>query len=85
MHAHALHPAQPVQNTQKFYDWFALIDLSHTARKRTFGNICYASRSISTCATDSSAASAESALKFSGMIDSCKSVEEGGKSLQDVS
>ena len=86
MHAHALHLAQGVQNTQQFYDWFALIDhsVAHSQEAHFRQHLLRVSEHLDMCCRLVSRIDRVD-TEISGMIDSWKSVEEGEKSLQDVS
>ncbi|KAN0130284.1 Sec34 domain containing protein [Lactarius tabidus] len=85
-HAHALHPAQPVQTPQQFYDWFALIDRSvaHSQEAHFRQHLLRVSEHLDMCDRLVSRIDQVDA-EVSGMMDAWKSVEEGGKSLQDAS
>ncbi|KAH9987020.1 Sec34-like family-domain-containing protein [Russula compacta] len=86
VHAHALHPKQPVQNPEQFYDWFALVDRSvaHSQEAHFRQHLLRVSEHLDMCdrlvgridQVDADVAS---------MLDKWRSVEEGGKSLQDAS
>ncbi|KAF8267658.1 Sec34-like family-domain-containing protein [Lactarius quietus] len=85
-HAHALHPAQPVQTPQQFYDWFALIDRSvaHSQEAHFRQHLLRVSEHLDMCDRLVSRIDQVDA-EVAGMMDAWKSVEEGGKSLQDAS
>ena len=81
-HAHALHPKQPVQTPQQFYDWFALIDRSvaHSQEAHFRQHLLRVSEHLDMCdrlvgridQVDSEVLS---------MLEKWRGVEEGGKSL----
>jgi conserved oligomeric Golgi complex subunit 3 len=85
-HAHALHPKQPVRTRQQLYDRLALIDRSvaHGQDAHFRHHLLRVSESQDTCdrllsridQVDTAVAS---------MLDKRKSVEDGGKCLQDAS
>ncbi|KAH9168251.1 Sec34-like family-domain-containing protein [Lactarius sanguifluus] len=85
-HAHALHPGQPVQTPQQFYDWFALIDRSvaHSQEAHFRQHLLRVSEHLDMCDRLVSRIDQVDA-EVAGMMDAWKSVEEGGKSLQDAS
>ena len=85
-HAHALHPKQPVQTPQQFYDWFALIDRSvaHSQEAHFRQHLLRVSEHLDTC--DRLVGRIDQVdTEVASMLDKWKSVEEGGKSLQDAS
>lgn len=85
-HAHALHPRQPVQTPQQFYDWFALIDRSvaHSQEAHFRQHLLRVSEHLDMC--DRLVGHIELVdAEVSSMLDKWRSVEEGGKSLQDAS
>ncbi|KAH9957167.1 Sec34-like family-domain-containing protein [Lactifluus volemus] len=85
-HAHALHPKQPVRTRQQLYDRLALIDRSvaHSQDAHFRHHLLRVSESQDTCdrllsridQVDTAVAS---------MLDKRKSVEDGGKCLQNAS
>jgi len=85
-HAHALHPKQPVQTPEQFYDWFALIDRSvaHSQEAHFRQHLLRVSEHLDMCdrlVTRVDQVEAE----VSSMLDKWRGVEESGKSLQDAS
>ena len=86
MHAHALHLAQGVQNTQQFYDWFTLIDHSVAYSQEAHFRQHLLRDSEHLDMYDRLVSRIDQIdTEVSGMMDAWKSVEEGGKSLQDAS
>ena len=81
--AHALHPRNPIQTAQQFYDWFALIDRSvaHSQEAHFREHLSTVAEHLETC---------EQLLRRIDQVDSeletmlegWRSVEEGGKSLK---
>jgi len=85
-HAHALHPKQPVQTPQQFYDWFALIDRSvaHSQEAHFRQHLLRVSEHLDMC--DRLVGRIDQVdAEVSSMLDKWRGVEEGGKSLQDAS
>ncbi|KAF8490342.1 Sec34-like family-domain-containing protein [Russula emetica] len=84
--AHALHPKQPVQTPEQFYDWFALIDRSvaHSQEAHFRQHLSRVSEHLDMCDKLVSRVDQVDAEVVS-MLDKWRSVEEGGKSLQDAS
>ncbi|KAI0044273.1 Sec34-domain-containing protein [Auriscalpium vulgare] len=83
---HALHPKQPVQTPQQFYDWFALIDRSvaHSQEAHFRQHLLSVSEHLEMC--DRLVDRIEQVdREVDGMLEGWRSVEEGGKSLQDAS
>ncbi|KAI0058733.1 Sec34-domain-containing protein [Artomyces pyxidatus] len=84
--SHALHPKQPVQTPQQFYDWFALIDRSvaHSQEAHFRQHLLSVSEHLELC--DRLVERVEKVEReVDGMLEGWRSVEEGGKSLQDAS
>ncbi|KAI0279908.1 Sec34-like family-domain-containing protein [Russula aff. rugulosa BPL654] len=84
--AHALHPKQPVQTPEQFYDWFALIDRSvaHSQEAHFRQHLSRVSEHLDMC--DKLVGRVDQVdAEVASMLDKWKSVEEGGKSLQDAS
>jgi hypothetical protein len=75
-----------VQTPQQFYDWFALIDRSvaHSQEAHFRQHLLRVSEHLDMCDRLVSRIDQVDA-EVSGMMDAWKSVEEGGKSLQDAS
>lgn len=84
--AHALHPKQPVQTPEQFYDWFALIDRSvaHSQEAHFRQHLSRVSEHLNMCDKLVSRVDQVDA-EVASMLDKWRSVEEGGKSLQDAS
>ncbi|KAJ7637031.1 Sec34-like family-domain-containing protein [Roridomyces roridus] len=82
---HALHPKQPVQTPQQFYDWFALIDRSvaHSQEAHFRAHIASVSAHLDTC--DRLVERIEEIDgEVDGMLEGWRGVEEGGKNLKDA-
>ncbi|KAI0315102.1 Sec34-like family-domain-containing protein, partial [Amylostereum chailletii] len=83
--AHALHPTQPVQTPQQFYDWFALIDRSvaHSQEAHFREHLLGVSDHLDVC--DRLLERIEAVdREVAAMLDGWRSVDEGGKSLQEA-
>lgn len=82
---HALHPKQPVQTPQQFYDWFALIDRSvaHSQEAHFRAHVANVSEHLSTCDLLVERID-EVDTEVDRMLEEWRSVEEGGKSLKDA-
>ena len=82
---HALHPKQPVQTPQQFYDWFALIDRSvaHSQEAHFRAHVANVSEHLSTCDLLLERID-EVDTEVDRMLEEWRSVEEGGKSLKDA-
>jgi hypothetical protein len=82
---HALHPKQPVQTPQQFYDWFALIDRSvaHSQEAHFRAHVANVSEHLDTCDQIVERID-EVDREVAGMLEGWRSVEEGGKSLKDA-
>ncbi|KAH9957339.1 Sec34-like family-domain-containing protein [Russula dissimulans] len=81
-HAHALHPKQPVQTPQQFYDWFALIDRSvaHSQEAHFRQHLLRVSEHLDMC--DRLVGRIDQVdTEVSSMLDKWRSVEEGGKAF----
>ncbi|KAF8149366.1 Sec34-like family-domain-containing protein [Crassisporium funariophilum] len=83
--AHALHPKQPVQTPQQFYDWFALIDRSvaHSQEAHYRAHVASISNHLDTCDLLIDRID-EVDKEVDGMLEGWRGVEEGGKSLKDA-
>ncbi|KAH0584972.1 Conserved oligomeric Golgi complex subunit 3 [Termitomyces sp. J132] len=82
---HALHPKQPIQTPQQFYDWFALIDRSvaHSQEAHFRAHVANVSEHLSAC--DLLVEKIDLVdQEVSGMLEGWRGVEEGGKSLKDA-
>lgn len=84
-HTHALHPKQPVQTPQQFYDWFALIDRSvaHSQESHFRAHVASVAEHLDTCDRLVEKID-EIDGEVEGMLEGWKGVEEGGRSLQDA-
>lgn len=82
---HALHPKQPVQTPQQFYDWFALIDRSvaHSQEAHFRAHVACVSEHLSTCDLLLQNID-EIETEVDRMLAEWRSVEEGGKNLKDA-
>lgn len=83
---HALHPKQSVQTPEQFYDWFALIDRSvaHSQEAHFRQHLSRVSEHLDMC--DKLVGRIDQVdAEVASMLDKWRSVEEGGKSLQDAS
>lgn len=85
MVTHALHPKQPVQTPQQFYDWFALIDRSvaHSQEAHFRAHVASVSEHLDTCDRLVERID-EVDVEVDGMLEGWRGVEEGGKSLKDA-
>ncbi|KZP22300.1 Sec34-domain-containing protein [Athelia psychrophila] len=83
--AHALHPKQPVQTPQQFYDWFALIDRSvaHSQESHFRAHVASVTEHLETCDRLTERID-EVDNDVEGMLEGWRSVEEGGRSLKDA-
>ena len=80
-----LHPKQPIQTPEQFYDWFSLIDRSvaHSQEAHIRAHIANISEHLDTCDAllnniDMIEGEADE------MLEHWRIVEEGGKSLKDA-
>ncbi|KAJ7057953.1 Sec34-like family-domain-containing protein [Mycena amicta] len=82
---HALHPKQPVQTAQQFYDWFALIERSvaHSQEAHFRAHVASVSEHLDTCDRLIERVD-EVGAEVDGMLDGWRGVEEGGRSLKDA-
>ncbi|KAH7911024.1 Sec34-like family-domain-containing protein [Hygrophoropsis aurantiaca] len=82
---HALHPKQPVQTPQQFYDWFAQIDRSvaHSQEAHFRAHVEMVSEHLSTADMLLDRID-EVDHEVDSMLEGWRSVEEGGKSLKDA-
>ena len=83
--ANALHPKHPIQTPQQFYDWFALIDRSvaHSQEAHFRAHLSSAAEHLETCDRLVQWID-EIDGEVDRMLQSWRSVEEGGKSLKDA-
>ncbi|KAG1900550.1 Sec34-like family-domain-containing protein [Suillus fuscotomentosus] len=83
--SHALHPKQPVQTPQQFYDWFAQIDKSvaHSQEAHFRAHVGVVSEHLNTADTLIKRID-EVDREVSGLLEGWRSVEEGGKNLKDA-
>ncbi|KAJ8521822.1 hypothetical protein ONZ45_g1537 [Pleurotus djamor] len=83
--SHALHPKQPIQTLEQFYDWFALIDRSVTHSQESHFRAHLAGVSDHLDACDFLVQRIDEIdSKVDGMLDGWRGVEESGKSLKDA-
>ncbi|KAG6878890.1 hypothetical protein C0992_006827 [Termitomyces sp. T32_za158] len=82
---HALHPKQPIQTPQQFYDWFTLIDRSvaHSQEAHFRAHVANVSEHLNACDLLVEKISLVD-QEVEGMLEGWRSVEEGGKSLKDA-
>ncbi|KAG9220431.1 hypothetical protein CCMSSC00406_0003887 [Pleurotus cornucopiae] len=83
--SHALHPKQPIQTLEQFYDWFALIDRSvtHSQEAHFRAHLAGVSQHLDEC--DFLVDRIEEIDKeVSDMLQGWRSVEDGGKSLKEA-
>ncbi|KAG5221580.1 Golgi transport complex [Salix suchowensis] len=83
--SHALHPKQPIQTLEQFYDWFALIDRSvtHSQEAHFRAHLAGVSQHLDEC--DFLVERIEEIDKeVNDMLQGWRSVEEGGKSLKEA-
>jgi conserved oligomeric Golgi complex subunit 3 len=83
--SHALHPKQPVQTPQQFYDWFAQIDRSvaHSQDAHFRAHVAMVSEHLNTADTLLERID-EVDREVGGLVEGWLSVEEGGKNLKDA-
>ncbi|PCH35965.1 Sec34-domain-containing protein [Wolfiporia cocos MD-104 SS10] len=83
--AHALHPKQPIQTPQQFYDWFALIDRSvaHSQEAHFRTHLENVSEHLETCDGLIQRIDEVDAA-IGSMLKEWRVVEEGGKNLKDA-
>jgi hypothetical protein len=83
--SHALHPKQPVQTPQQFYDWVAQIDRSvaHSQEAHFRAHVAVVSEHLNTADTLIERID-EVDREVSGLLEGWRSVEEGGKNLKDA-
>ncbi|KAG1751418.1 Sec34-like family-domain-containing protein [Suillus paluster] len=83
--SHALHPKQPVQTPQQFYDWFAQIDRSvaHSQEAHFRAHVAMVSEHLNTADTLIERID-EVDREVGGLLEGWRSVEEGGKNLKDA-
>ena len=82
---HALHPKQPIQTPQQFYDWFTLIDQSvaRSQESHFHAHLETVTNHVEMC--DNVLERVELLEKeVTDMLDGWRGVEEGGKSLKDA-
>lgn len=83
--AHALHPKQPIQTPQQFYDWFALIDRSvaHSQEAHFRAHLESVSEQLETCdRLVQRIDEVDDAIE--DMLREWRIVEEGGRSLKEA-
>ncbi|OSD04130.1 Sec34-domain-containing protein [Trametes coccinea BRFM310] len=83
--SHALHPKQPIQTPQQFYDWFSLIDRSvtHSQEAHIRAHLESVSDHLETCDRLIQRID-EIDSEVDSMLQGWRSVEESGKSLKDA-
>ena len=83
--SHALHPKQPIQTPQQFYDWFALIDRSvtHSQEAHIRAHLGTVSDHLETCDRLVHRID-EIDQEVEDMLQGWRSVEESGRSLKDA-
>ncbi|KAI0332278.1 Sec34-domain-containing protein [Cubamyces sp. BRFM 1775] len=83
--SHALHPKQPIQTPQQFYDWFSLIDRSvtHSQEAHIRAHLESVSDHLETCDRLIQRID-EIDREVEDMLQGWRSVEESGKSLKDA-
>ncbi|KAG1812095.1 Sec34-like family-domain-containing protein [Suillus subaureus] len=83
--SHALHPKQPVQTPQQFYDWVAQIDRSvaHSQEAHFRAHVAVVSEHLNTADTLIERID-EVDREVGGLLEGWRSVEEGGKNLKDA-
>ena len=82
---HALHPKQPIQTPQQFYDWFTLIDQSFARSQESHfhAHLETVTGHVEMC--DSVLERIELLEReVTDMLEGWRGVEEGGKSLKDA-
>jgi len=82
---HALHPKQPIQTPQQFYDWFTLIDQSvaRSQESHFHAHLETVTSHVDMC--DSVLERIELLdREVTDMLEGWRGVEEGGKSLKDA-
>ena len=82
---HALHPKQPIQTPQQFYDWFTLIDQSvaRSQESHFHAHLETVTDHVEMC--DCVLERIELLEReVTDMLDGWRGVEEGGKSLKDA-
>ncbi|KAG6900069.1 hypothetical protein C0993_003419 [Termitomyces sp. T159_Od127] len=82
---HALHPKQPIQTPQQFYDWFTLIDRSvaHSQEAHFRAHVANVAEHLGAC--DLLVEKIDLVdREVDGMLEGWRGVEEGGKSLKDA-
>jgi hypothetical protein len=82
---HELHPNQPVQTPQQFYDWFTLIDRSvaHSQEAHFRAHLANISQHLGTC--DKLIGRIDEVDKeVESMLEEWRGVEEGGRSLKNA-
>ncbi|KAI0633496.1 Sec34-domain-containing protein [Trametes polyzona] len=83
--SHALHPKQPIQTPQQFYDWFSLIDRSvtHSQEAHIRAHLESVSDNLETCDRLIQRID-EIDREVEDMLQGWRSVEDSGKSLKDA-
>lgn len=83
--SHALHPKQPIQTPQQFYDWFDLIDRSvtHSQEAHIRSHLGTVSDHLETCDRLVQRID-EIDREVDDMLSGWRSVEDSGRSLKDA-
>ncbi|TBU48650.1 Sec34-domain-containing protein [Dichomitus squalens] len=83
--AHSLHPKQPIQTPQQFYDWYALIDRSvtHSQEAHIRAHLGTVSDHLETCDRLVQRID-EIDREVEDMLSGWRSVEESGRSLKEA-
>ncbi|PFH50015.1 hypothetical protein AMATHDRAFT_4405 [Amanita thiersii Skay4041] len=81
----ALHPQQPIQTPEQFYDWFALIDRSvaHSQESHFRAHIARINAHLKTCDSVLERID-EMDSEIGSMLENWRCVEEGGRSLKEA-
>lgn len=82
---HALHPTQPIATPQAFFDWLALVDraATHSQEAHFRAHLASLSEHLETCTSLLTLTSTVQS-EVDAMLADWRSVEEGGRSLQDA-
>jgi hypothetical protein len=83
--AHPLHPKQPIQTPQQFYDWLALIDhsVAHSQEAHFRAHVSEVAEHLDAC--DRLLGAVDGIERdVDEMLEGWRGVENGGKSLKDA-
>ncbi|KAG6850247.1 hypothetical protein H0H93_015799 [Arthromyces matolae] len=82
---HALHPKQPIQTPQQFYDWFSLIDRSvtHSQEGHFRAHVANVSEHLNACDLLTEKIGLVD-QEVASMMEGWRGVEDGGKNLKDA-